>query len=1152
MKSKYNPLSSSLLGLSRLLVGGFCAGTLAFAPCAWADTATYNTPGTVIWTVPANVNAVTIECRGGGGAGGSALAITNHNARAGGGAGGSYAKTLNFNVTSGQELSVTVGAGGQGVTGLVSTDGGVVLPVQIGGTSKVALGGTDISLAIGGQGGLNAYANGGNSNRTGSPGSSTGNIGSPTYKGGAGGNSAFSFSGAGGGGAGDASDAPAAPNNASNPTGTPLSGAGGSSGGGAGGLQTLSLNTNGKPGNAPGGGGSGAMANNQAATYIGGAGGSGTVLLTWTVDAGTTKYAVTSANSSQAVGAIFDVTITAQNNSNNTVTTDPNVITMSSPTSGSLMEFDWNADGVFGDNSGTLVNGVKTIRARNKKAETVTIVASAGPVTTPAPLSITTTLGAFSKLQLLAPGETAAPGTATGKTGTPTNYAVGAVFNVTVNAVDEFWNFINTVTDTVAITSTDGIATLPADAPLALGTVSLPVGLNTPGPQTLTASNVTDPSKTANTSPNITIFATGKTWGAYTDYLWDTTTANWFGPATFANLNSVTFGNFAAGTVDLNAGTVAPFSMLVNATSADYVFTNGTISGMAGGLTKAQAGSLTFETTNTYTGPTTVNGGLLRLTSATALPAASALTLNTRVLGLEGSDFTRPLGTAAGQVVLTAANGGFAAFEVNRFVNLGGASAQLTWGSGGFFDSTAGTMTLGHVNANATVDFQNPINLASTDRIITVPDGSADVDAIISGAITTSGNPTYLQKAGDGTLMLSGVNAWGNELRIINGKVMLGGNSGTVIADSSNVQLGVGNSGPGVTFDINGRSETIQNLNLGGQNTTIAPGASGNQHTVINSGAPAVLTINGLTYYAFLTDPAASQNGQATISADINTAAGIRFFNINNSNYDDGSGPLAEEVIVSGALTGTGSVNKALTGTLVLTNPLYSGDTTVGAGTLIIRKTGNQTNANPNNDASSVTIATGAVLNLAYAGTDTVTSLVIGTNPPITSGVYGSADFPGIITGTGTITVGVPVVTDPFLIWTGNNPGVLFTGDENNDGVSNGLAWLLGAASPTSSVTRPTIVQTAGSLQITFSMLNAASRGGSAGIQVQHSSNLGISDPWADSALVPDVAGLSAAVNGVTFNVTLADTPTTNSVVATIANTEAAAGKLFGRLKGVK
>ncbi len=72
------------------------------------------------------------------------------------------------------------------------------------------------------------------------------------------------------------------------------------------------------------------------------------------------------------------------------------------------------------------------------------------------------------------PGETAAPGTATGKTGTPTAQTAGGAFTVTVNSVDANWNVVSS-TDTVGITSTDANAALPANAALVAGTKTLSV-----------------------------------------------------------------------------------------------------------------------------------------------------------------------------------------------------------------------------------------------------------------------------------------------------------------------------------------------------------------------------------------------------------------------------------------------------------------------------------------------------------------------------------------------------------------------------------------------------------------------------------------------------------------------------------------------------
>ena len=79
--------------------------------------------------------------------------------------------------------------------------------------------------------------------------------------------------------------------------------------------------------------------------------------------------------------------------------------------------------------------------------------------------SIPVSAGAFTKLQILAPGESAAPGTTTGKTGTAAAQTAGASFNVTVKAVDANWNLVTSANGsgfTIHVVSSDPNATLPA------------------------------------------------------------------------------------------------------------------------------------------------------------------------------------------------------------------------------------------------------------------------------------------------------------------------------------------------------------------------------------------------------------------------------------------------------------------------------------------------------------------------------------------------------------------------------------------------------------------------------------------------------------------------------------------------------------------
>src|SRR5205807_7944732 len=101
-----------------------------------------------------------------------------------------------------------------------------------------------------------------------------------------------------------------------------------------------------------------------------------------------------------------------------------------------------------------LAGGTQTFSVTLKTAGSATLAASdlthAGITTNTSP-SITVNPGVFTKLQLLAPGETAAPGSTTGKVGTPASATAGLPFSVTVNAVDANWNPLTNVTDTVAL-----------------------------------------------------------------------------------------------------------------------------------------------------------------------------------------------------------------------------------------------------------------------------------------------------------------------------------------------------------------------------------------------------------------------------------------------------------------------------------------------------------------------------------------------------------------------------------------------------------------------------------------------------------------------------------------------------------------------------
>ena len=199
---------------------------------------------------------------------------------------------------------------------------------------------------------------------------------------------------------------------------------------------------------------------------------------------------------SAAVG--FDiVSLSAVDNFNNV---DPNysgsrTITNSGP--GGAPSYTTAVDFTSGESTTTLATTLL-------KAETTTITASDGSLLAVPSSSLVVSAGPFTKLQLVLPGQTATPGTASGGTGLSGTVPIqltGQPFNATVNAVDDNWN-VAASTDTIAMTSSDGgaVFTPSASAAVVAGTITFSVTLNTAGNQTLTATDSTDGSKMAATS----------------------------------------------------------------------------------------------------------------------------------------------------------------------------------------------------------------------------------------------------------------------------------------------------------------------------------------------------------------------------------------------------------------------------------------------------------------------------------------------------------------------------------------------------------------------------------------------------------------------------------------------------------------------------
>lgn len=159
------------------------------------------------------------------------------------------------------------------------------------------------------------------------------------------------------------------------------------------------------------------------------------------------------------------------------------------------------AQGIYPVNAATLSNGVANFTFSYTKAETIVIAASgtvAGFPTVSGSAAITIHPGAYVRLQVVPPGETAVPGipSTTGKvtTGDKTQVAKQG-FNVTVFAVDRNWNKVDISPNnpTVRLSASDGsLAGRPMQSFMGGLTSFTNVALNTPPLVTVTADDTSN------------------------------------------------------------------------------------------------------------------------------------------------------------------------------------------------------------------------------------------------------------------------------------------------------------------------------------------------------------------------------------------------------------------------------------------------------------------------------------------------------------------------------------------------------------------------------------------------------------------------------------------------------------------------------------
>lgn len=243
---------------------------------------------------------------------------------------------------------------------------------------------------------------------------------------------------------------------------------------------------------------------------------------------------------------------------------------------------------------------------------------------------------------------------------------------------------------------------------------------------------------------------------------------------------------------------------------------------------QAGIGTTVLSGTNLYSGKTFVEGGVLRLDSARAIPGGigatggtSAISVGGGVLGLGAGDFTRALGTEANQIQFTG-SGGFAAYGADRNVNFGGLAipAKIRYGNGGFVPDGS-TFYLGAVDATNKITLLNPIELGSFGQVIHVDNGPASVEGELKGALSGGGN---LIKMGLGALRLSATNLNSGGFEIAEGRLIAANVPNVFGSSAGAVRMGTSTTnttkGSALTLEVEGG--TISNaLVIGSANSPL-------------------------------------------------------------------------------------------------------------------------------------------------------------------------------------------------------------------------------------------------------------------------------------------------------------------------------------------
>ena len=578
------------------------------------------------------------------------------------------------------------------------------------------------------------------------------------------------------------------------------------------------------------------------------------------------------------------------------------------------------------------------------------------------------------------------------------------------------------------------------------------------------------------------------------------------------------------GTLTVNGGGLGSGTLLVDGTlNLNTNLAHSSLVGAATGIiarTAAGTGTLTVSGTSslTYAGAINDGAGVMAL----AKGGSSTLTLS------GNSNYSGGTTISGGIVQVSSSNAvgnGTVAINGGQRLSLGDGVTLANAISIGANTSPQGAGILeasSSVTTSATLEGPITItnNAANGGHFRNSGSGTFDVKGVITSSVAVTHRNGTVTYWGGGT----GYNAM-----TATGTVRLGADNG--LATTSTLTLGTSGA---ATLDLAGKNQELVGIVKGANAASV-----GNSSTTTDS----VLTTTGTSTFDGVITNAVS-GGTRTTALTVNggalTLGGVNTYTGNTTVGTGATLTLADNAQLRFAITATNGVNNSISG---------AGSATIDGDFNI-----NTTLA----DASALTSGTWTVENLTAVYHPTTFRVISGNTAWTATGDVWTKSSGGknysFDEATGILTMTSSAGFDSWAASKGlTGPDAAFDADPDNDGIDNGLEFVLGGepnpANPGSHSASllPTMTQSGGIMTFTFKRKDISES--DAVLNFQWSTDLTFPSPAND---VP-VGAVDSTTDTITVVVT-EDTPDadTDTIVITVPAAKAVGGKLFGRLKAVK